>query len=573
MMKNLQSKIFLTMILGFTTSVYAEMFDGFVVLKTEPVVRDFPLHTAAINDNKLILQDFSTFVEELGGKVKKHYLSAFVGLHIEVDTESLAEIKADFRVKSISPNIPVNIRDVANSWGVDRVDQRDLPLNNSYNVPQGGAGVHVYIVDTGVTTTHQEFTNIGDGFSSIANDPSTADCHGHGTHVAGTVAGKTVGVARQAIIHPVRVLNCQGSGTLQGIVDGLEWVIKNKKDPAVINMSLGGGANDAFDTATQNAINAGITVVVAAGNSSDDACKYSPARVPGAVTVAASTKTDTQASFSSFGKCVDIYAPGENINSASNTDNAGYKSFNGTSMASPHVAGGAALVLASSPTLKPKDVSDRLSMDATPNKISNPGALTPNRLLYVQSASSTDLKVSAGDDVLLKLPLNDTTLVGKVTTSGPLAWVRWKQISGPALATDSRLMGTEYRLELNDLKVGTYVFEFSASDGALKASDEVNVTVTQENGTLLPYVDAGEDITVRLPVENVVLDGVCRDADGFCKDMVWLWKRPKTAFKSDLRGNKLVLSNLDVGSYEFTLSCTDDMGNQNEDSVVLTVTN
>lgn len=572
MLKNLRPKLLLALLLGFAASVQAEMFDGFVILKTEPVVKDFPLHTAAIKSNKLILEDFSTFVQELGGTVKKHYLSAFVGLHIEVDSADLDEIRADDRVKSVSPNSAVYIRDVANSWGVDRSDQRNLPLDNSYNVPSGGAGVHVYVVDTGVTTTHQEFTNIGDGFSAIANDPSTADCHGHGTHVAGTVAGKTVGIARKATIHPVRVLNCTGSGTLQGIADGIEWVIKNKKDPAVINMSLGGGANDAFDTATNNAIKAGITVVAAAGNSSDDACKYSPARVPGAVTVAASTKTDTQASFSSFGKCVDIYAPGEAINSASNTDNAGYRSFNGTSMAAPHVAGAAALILGNSPTLKPADVADKLIKDATPSKISNPGAGTPNLLLYVQAAATNSLKVSAGDDVLLKLPLDYTTLVGKVTSSSPLAWVKWKQLSGPALANDIRTKDAEYRLELSGLKVGSYVFELSASDGVTKASDEVNVTVTKQETALLPYVDAGEDITVKIPVGNIVLDGVCRDADGYCKEMTWLFKT-KSLMKADYRGSKLILSNLDVGRYEFTLNCIDDQGNVNEDTVVVNVTN
>lgn len=572
-MKILQSKVILTILLSFASLASAEKFDGFVVLKTEPVVKDFPLYTAQINENKFILEDFSTLVEELGGKVKKHYLSAFVGLHIEMDSSNLDALKADDRVKSISPNIMVNIRDIPNSWGIDRVDQRNLPLNNDYSIPAGGAGVHVYVVDTGVTTTHKEFTNIGDGFSAIANDPSTADCHGHGTHVAGTVAGKTVGVARQAVIHPVRVLNCQGSGTLQGIIDGIEWVIKNKKDPAVINMSLGGGANDAFDVSTSNAVKAGITVVVAAGNSSDDACNYSPARVPGAVTVAASTRVDAQASFSSFGKCVDIYAPGEGINSASNTDNAGYRVFNGTSMASPHVAGGAALILASNPTLKPQDVSDRLTQAATPNKITNPGVGTPNLLLYVASAPASSLKVSAGLDVLLNYPLNDTVLFGQVLSSGSVAWARWKQVSGPKMSTKTELMGVEYQLELNDLAPGNYVFEFSASDGAVKATDEVNVTVTGPSSNLLPYVDAGEDVTVRLPYDKVVLSGVCSDADGYCQDLAWQFKKPRVAQVESLRGGKLVLSNFDVGRYEFTLVGIDDQGNQNEDTVVLNVTN
>ena len=218
-----------------------------------------------------------------------------------------------------------------------------------------GDGVHVYIVDTGIRSTHDEFRYpLGKGFSALKDDASTTDCNGHGTHVAGTVVGLNVGVASESILHPVRVFGCSGGSSWDIIIRGLEWIIANHEKPSVINMSLGGGGNKAIDLAVQNAVKAGITVVVAAGNSNKDSCSFSPAREPSAITVAASSRDDVRASFSNFGPCVDLIAPGVRIHSADHRGDSRYRDLSGTSMASPHVAGGAALVLGLHPRWSPK---------------------------------------------------------------------------------------------------------------------------------------------------------------------------------------------------------------------------
>ncbi len=228
------------------------------------------------------------------------------------------------------------------TWGLDRIDQVSLPLNTSYSYTAAGVGVDAYIIDTGILGTHTEFTGrMKSGYSAISDRRGTTDCNGHGTHVAGTVGGKNYGVARAVSLIPVRVLDCRGSGTNSGVIAGINWAITNHKPgvKAVANMSLGGGASSALDTALNNLIIDGVTVVVAAGNSSADACNYSPARVPNAITVAASTSTDAVASYSNIGTCVDIIAPGSGITSSWIGSNTAINTISGTSMASPHVAG------------------------------------------------------------------------------------------------------------------------------------------------------------------------------------------------------------------------------------------
>ncbi len=280
------------------------------------------------------------------------------------------------------------------SWGLDRIDQRDLPLNQSYQYITDGSNVHVYVLDTGVRATHNEFVGrVGNGYDFIDNDSNPDDCYGHGTHVAGTASGVGVGVAKNSIIHPVRVLNCQGSGLWSQIIAGVDWVAKNHISPSVANMSLGGDASQAVDTAVTNAINAGVTFVVSAGNDSGgDACNKSPARVPNAITVASSTSLDQRSSFSNIGTCVDIFAPGSDIWSSMppnayinstcyENDGGGYGFCSGTSMASPHVAGAVALYLQSNVSASPAQVASAIIGDSIPNKIADAGAGTPNRLL------------------------------------------------------------------------------------------------------------------------------------------------------------------------------------------------
>jgi subtilisin family serine protease len=227
------------------------------------------------------------------------------------------------------------------TWGLNRIDQQSLPLDTTYSYISTGAGVDAYVIDTGILGTHTEFTGrMKPGYSAIGKATDTTDCNGHGTHVAGTIGGITYGVAKAVSLIPVRVLDCRGSGTNSGVIAGINWVIKNHTNrKAVANMSLGGGASSALDTAINNLIGDVVTVVVAAGNSSANACNYSPARVPNAITVAASTSADSVASFSNTGSCVDIIAPGVGITSSWINSNTAINTISGTSMASPHVAG------------------------------------------------------------------------------------------------------------------------------------------------------------------------------------------------------------------------------------------
>lgn len=282
------------------------------------------------------------------------------------------------------------------SWGLDRGDQRALPLNGSYSYTTDGAGVDVYVVDTGVLTTHNQFTGrTRSGFDATGAN-STVDCNGHGTHVAGTVAGATFGIAPAATVIPVRVLSCDGSGTLSGVIAGIDWAIADHTTtPAVLNMSLGGGLSGLLDSAVQRAVEDGITVVVAAGNSGADACGFSPAAAPNAITVGSTTTSDTRSSFSNFGDCVDIFAPGSGITSAWHTSTSAAQTISGTSMAAPHVAGAAARLLSANPTFTPAQVATVLKTTATSNVVID--ARSQSNLLLFADPGATTVAPPAGD--------------------------------------------------------------------------------------------------------------------------------------------------------------------------------
>lgn len=269
------------------------------------------------------------------------------------------------------------------TWGLDRVDQRHLPLNNTYTYETTAAGVHVYIIDTGIRSTHTEFGGrVGNGYTAITDGYGTEDCNGHGTHVAGTVGGATYGIAKGVTLHPVRVLDCNGSGYASDVIAGIDWVVNHHIKPAVVNMSLGGNAYAPLDTAVRNAVNGGIVFAVAAGNNAQDACTMSPARVAEALTAGATTSGDARASFSNYGSCLDLFAPGVSITSAYYTSDTATATASGTSMASPHVAGAAALYLALNPTASAAAVHNAIVANATTGVLSGIGSGSPNRLLY-----------------------------------------------------------------------------------------------------------------------------------------------------------------------------------------------
>ncbi|MFD7178570.1 S8 family serine peptidase [Streptomyces sp. NPDC059904] len=327
--------------------------------------------------------------KEYGGKLKRAYSSAVNGFSVNGLSETEAKrLAADSSVAKVVQNKKFHIdatQDNPPSWGLDRIDQADTAGDKKYTYPDSaGEGVTAYVIDTGVRVSHKDFGGRAtSGFDAIDNDDNADDGNGHGTHVAGTIAGEAHGVAKKAKIVAVRVLDNEGSGTTEQVVAGIDWVTKNHKGPSVANMSLGGGADEALDAAVQKAIASGVTFAVAAGNESTDASGGSPARVKEAITVASSTKDDKQSDFSNYGSAVDIYAPGSEITSDWNTGDDATNTISGTSMATPHVVGAAAVYLGGHPDATPADVSKALTDGATPDKISNASEGTPNKLLKI----------------------------------------------------------------------------------------------------------------------------------------------------------------------------------------------
>jgi subtilisin family serine protease len=333
--------------------------------------------------------DIAALLPEFAGTVTARYDTALNGFAAFMTEAQAIALSQDSRVRFVEEDsiMEADVTQPNATWGLDRIDQRALPLSTTYSYTNTGAGVNAYIIDTGIRVTHTQFGGRASvGFDAIGDGRNGIDCNGHGTHVSGTVGGSTFSVAKAVRLFAVRVLNCNGSGTNSGVIAGVEWVRTNHVSPAVANMSLGGGASTALDTAVRNSIASGVTFAIAAGNSNTNAANSSPARVTQAITVGSSTRTDTRSSFSNFGSVVDIFAPGSAILSSFNTSDTATATLSGTSMATPHVAGVAARYLQTNPGASAATVRNAIVADATLNCLSGVLSGTANRLLFRSAA-------------------------------------------------------------------------------------------------------------------------------------------------------------------------------------------
>jgi subtilisin family serine protease len=369
-----------------------------VLVTTAAFAGEYKKSARKIFDQYIVVFDASVSDDDLpavadeltlkhGGLRDHTYTKALKGFSVKMSEQMARKLAADPRVAWVEEDgeMSIDTTQTNATWGIDRIDQRDRPLNGTFVYTRTGSGVKAYIIDTGIRTTHTQFGGRAiNGFDAVDGSLPAADCNGHGTHVSGTVGGSTYGVAKGVTLVAVRVLDCAGSGTTSGVIAGIDWVRGDHAagQPAVANMSLGGGASASLDTAVNNCINDGVTFAIAAGNSNANACNFSPARVAAAITVGSTTSSDARSSFSNFGTCLDIFAPGSSITSAWNTSDTATNTISGTSMATPHVTGVAALFLSGNPTALPSTVRDALVNNASLNKISSAGTGSPNRLLF-----------------------------------------------------------------------------------------------------------------------------------------------------------------------------------------------
>lgn len=431
-------------------------------------------------------------LSQFGGTQKHVYQHALKGFAARMSPRALEQLERLHGIRRVELDGLASADATtitSRSWGQDRIDQRALPLNQSYTFPNSGSGVRVYILDTGILPTHQEFAGrLLPGFSAFG-DNSTVDCHGHGTHVAGTAAGATVGVAPGAQVVPVRVLDCTSWGSWSGIIAGIDWVTaqknNNKSIPMIANMSIGGSFSSSVNSAVARSIQAGVVYTISAGNSNIDACTQTPASTPDALTIGATDAWDSRASWSNWGTCLDLFAPGANIYSAYHTGSAAYAAMNGTSMAAPHVAGVAALVLSSYAAYTPAQVRNVLVSGATAEIVKSQGTGSPNLLLT--NLFSADTTTPQADTT----PPQDTVTTPTVSTpvlavtrqvqrNSNNALLAWSAVSGSSAEVwrnGVRLLTTANDGSHDDRKLarGTYSYRV-CNVGATACSPTVSVT-------------------------------------------------------------------------------------------------
>ena len=446
----------------------------------------------------------ASLAKSYAGYVRHVYDSALNGFSVTMTKGQAEKLANHADVAYVEQAFTVSVTDTQNNppnWGDDRVDQANLPLNQQFVYPANpGQGATVYVLDTGLNPNHVDFTGrVGSGTDMVDNDSNPADCHGHGTHVSGTAVGTTYGIAKKARVVAVRVLNCQGSGSNDDIIAGINWVRTNAQKPAVVNYSIGCGSrcsDQALDSAVSSLISSGVQWVQAAGNNGDDACYYSPQALAAAITVGNTQSSDARNSSSNYGSCLDIFAPGTSIVSASYSSNTGSATMTGTSMASPHVAGAAAVYLGQNPSATPAQVRDALVTNATTGKVTSPGSGSPNRLLYTAFMNGTnppptnDFSVSVNPTSGSVAPGNSiNATVGTAVVSGSAVTVALAASGLPTGATasfspSSVTAGNSSTLTLTagtSTAAGTYPVTITGTSGSTSRTATYNLTVTGSN--------------------------------------------------------------------------------------------
>ncbi|MET7418607.1 S8 family serine peptidase [Dactylosporangium sp. NPDC005555] len=439
----------------------------------------------------------SRLTGRFGGQTRHVYDPVQRGFSAAMSSQQAARLAADPAVASVEAVQRITVLDTQNNppnWGDDRIDQRSLPLNQAFTYPANpGQGATVYVLDTGLNASHTEFTGrVRQGTDIVDGDSNPADCHGHGTHVAGTAVGTTYGIAKKASLVSVRVLNCQGSGTNDDLIAGINWVRANAQKPAVANYSIGCGSrcsSQAMDSAVSSLISSGVQFVQAAGNNGDDACYYSPQGVAAAITVGNSNSSDGRNSSSNYGSCLDLFAPGTSIVSASYSSNTGSATMTGTSMASPHVAGAAALYLGANPNATPAQVRDALVNNGSTGKITSPGSGSPNVLLYTGFIGG-----GTPADPAVVNPGNRSSVVGQpvdlqIQGSGGTTPFTWSASGLPAGLSIGASTG---RITGSATTAGTSNVTVTLKDAANKtATTQFTWTVTTGGGGCTPSQPVG----------------------------------------------------------------------------------